>query len=183
MKFIASMRGWAAALLVVAICLSPSHAMDLAGSGYRLGPGDKVKVTVFGHTDLSGVFTLDASGRISMPLIQSVEALDLSQSELEGLITGRLRPDYLVNPRVSVEVLGYRPFFIVGEVNNSGDYPYQSDLTILRAIALAGGYTERANTRKVYITRADDPEQKKHEASADTRVGPGDIVTIPARFF
>ena len=151
--------------------------------GYELGPGDRVRVNVFGHDDLSGVFQLDSVGRISMPLIQSVDALGLNQVELETVITNRLRPDYLVNPRVSVDVLDYRPFYIVGEVKNAGDFPYQSDLTILKAIALAGGYSERANTRKLYITRADDLEKKKISASPDTRVMPGDIITIPARFF
>lgn len=170
--------------LVLLCCLvGPGTVLANSTQGYLLGPGDRVKITVFGHQDLSGEFQLDAYGRISMPLIQTVNAASLSQSELESLITHRLRPDYLVNPRVSVEVLTYRPFYIVGEVRNAGDFPYQGNLTVLKAIALAGGYTERANTKKVYITRAKDPDKKKRKASQDTVVYPGDIITIPPRYF
>lgn len=168
-------------LLALALQSSSLHAA--AGGAYQLGPGDQVKITVFGHADLSGTFELDSVGRISLPLIKSVDALGLNQMELETVVTNRLRPDYLVNPRVSIEVLNYRPFYIVGEVKNAGDFPYQSGLTILKAIALAGGYSERANTGKVYITRAEDPERRKKVAKPGSRVMPGDIISIPARFF
>lgn len=169
-------------LLMICLVISKVAISDSSG-GYLLGSGDRVKVTVFGHQDLSGEFQLDAMGRISMPLIRTIDAASLNQADLELLITNRLRPDYLVNPRVSVEILTYRPFYIVGEVRNAGDFPYQADLTVLKAIALAGGFTERANTKKLYITRAKDSEKKKRIAKPDSRVMPGDIITIPQRYF
>ncbi len=172
-------------LVVLALLLSVWGNVQAASipSAYQLGAGDKVKVTVFGHEDLSGTFQIDAHGRISLPLIQTLDALGLTQGELEVAISNRLRPDYLVNPRVSVDILTYRPFYIVGEVKEPGDFPYQGDLTVLKAIAIAGGYTIRANKKKLYITRESDPEHRKRRVKGDAKVYPGDIITVAERFF
>lgn len=172
-------------LIAAVACLVPwtgGSAAEVTPS-YQLGAGDKIKVTVFGHEDLSGTFSVDDQGRVSLPLIQAINTQGLTQGELETAIANRLRPDYLVNPRVSVDVLSYRPFYIVGEVKNPGDFPYQADLTVLKAIAIAGGYSIRANKSKLYITRASDKTHSRKRVKGGARVYPGDIITIPERFF
>jgi polysaccharide export outer membrane protein len=150
---------------------------------YRLGPGDRVKVVVFGQADLSGEFGIDGRGLLSLPLIQVIEAAGLTVRQLERSIVAKLKPDYLKNPRVSVEILSYRPFYIIGEIKNPGSYPYVNGMTVINAIALAGGYTYRAKTSAVAITRASDPSQGKQPADAGAMVFPGDVIEVPERFF
>ena len=151
--------------------------------GYRLGTGDKVKVTVFGHENLSGESDIDGTGNLALPLIQTVKASGLTVQELERSIVAKLSPDYLKNPRVSVEVLNNRPFFILGEVQKPGSYPYVSDMTVVTAVALAGGFTYRADSDEVYITRTTDKGKTKQSADQNTPVLPGDVIEVPERFF
>ncbi len=150
---------------------------------YRLGAGDRVRVVVFGHDDLSGEFEVDGAGRLSLPLIQMVEAAGRTTVELEGAVTDRLRPDYLKNPRVSVEVVSFRPVYILGEVRQPGSYAYSNGMTVVNAVALAGGYTYRASKRKITVTRASDPNKNKQSVGEDTPIYPGDVVEVPERFF
>lgn len=155
---------------------------DTASSGnFRLDTGDKVRITVFGHEDLSGEFEVDPTGRISMPLIQDVQASGLTPAELENGIVGALQPDYLKNPRVTVELLTFKPFYILGEVEKPGSYDYVNGMTILESVALAGGFTYRAKHKKMTIVRASDPEKKKIPATVETRVLPGDVIEVPER--
>ena len=158
-------------------------ASELDQVEYELGAGDKVKVTVFGHNDLSGRFLVGSNGNIALPLIGKVAANGLTVSELEIRIVESLKPDYLKNPRVSVEVLNYRPFYIIGEVKKPGSYAYVSGMTVVNAIALAGGYTYRARENKIYVTRATDPMSMKDPADHDTQILPGDVIEVPERFF
>lgn len=150
---------------------------------YRLGAGDRIKVIVYGHQDLSGEFEIDGEGKVSLPLIQDVAAAGSSLRELEDAITDKLKPDYLKNPRVSVEVLNYRPFYILGKVNAPGSYPYVNGMTVINAVALAGGFTYRAKTKKVVIIRGNDPAQNREPAGPDTQVLPGDVIEVPERRF
>jgi polysaccharide export outer membrane protein len=150
---------------------------------YTLGSGDKVKITVFGHEDLSGEFEVDGSGNISLPLIRNVPAQGRTLAQLEQAIIDRLVPDFLKNPSVSVEVLNYRPFYIFGEVKEPGSYPYVNGMTVVNAIALAGGYTYRARENKVKIVRGNDPSKAPQPATHDTLVLPGDVIEVPERFF
>ena len=161
---------------------SPAAAPDSI-SAYTLGSGDKVRVTVFGHEDLSGEFEVDGSGNISLPLIRNVKAEGLTVRQLEQSITERLSPDYLINPSVSVEVLNYRPFYIYGEVTKPGSYPFVNGMTVVNAVAMAGGFTYRARTGSVRIVRAGDPQRKPVDADKDTPVLPGDIIEVPERYF
>lgn len=160
----------------------PAQA-DSPASHYRLDTGDTVSVTVYGHDDLSGEFEVDGAGRISLPLIKKVEAVGRTSTELEAVITDALRPDYLKNPRVSVSVLNYRPFYIMGEVINPGSYPYMSGMRIVNAVAVAGGYTYRAKKSKIKITRGTGSEKVSIYAAPETPVQPGDIIEVPERFF
>ncbi len=150
-------------------------------SDYVLGSGDRVRIVVFGQDDLSGEFKIDGTGNISLPLIQGVKAAGLTLRQLEQTITNKLKPDFLKNPRVNVEVLNYRPFYIIGQVKSPGSYPYVAGMTVVNAIALAGGYTYRARERKVLITRARDGKQRP--ANHSTQVLPGDVIEVPERFF
>ena len=118
-----------------------------------------------------------------MPLIQHVQAAGSTLAELEVAITNKLKPDFLKNPRVSVEVLNYRPFYILGEVKNPGSYPYVNGMAVINAVALAGGYTYRARENKVTITRAGDAERMSLPATHVTVVLPGDVIEVPERFF
>ena len=157
---------------------TPAAGADVA---YTLGAGDRVKVTVFGHDDLSVELEVGTNGTVSMPLIGEINVDDRTLRDIEAVIVSKLQPDYLKNPKVAVEVLGYRPFYIIGEVKNPGSYPYVSGMRVVNAIALAGGYTYRARENKLSITRGQSGQQST--ADHGTIVFPGDVVEVPERFF
>jgi polysaccharide export outer membrane protein len=152
-------------------------------AGYTLGPGDQVRLTVFRHEDLSGQFEIDGEGFFAMPLVGEIMTAGLTARQLENEIEIRLKSGgYLVNPQVSIEVLNYRPFYIIGEVNNPGSYQYVNGMTVINAIALAGGFSYRADQGDVVINRGGS-NGPKIEALPDTAVLPGDIIEVPERFF
>jgi polysaccharide export outer membrane protein len=150
---------------------------------YRLGPADKVRVNVFGEEALTGEFLVGGSGKISLPLIGEVQAEGLTISELQTSIADALSQGYINEPRVNAEVLNYRPFYILGEVNSPGEYPYTNNLTVLNAVATAEGFTYRADTRRVYIKRADGVSEQAFPLTTATQVAPGDTIRIGERFF
>ncbi len=170
----------ASVVLLMVLDSTPAKAAD---DHYQLSSGDKVKVLVFGQPDLSGEFQLDGTGRISLPLIKYIDAQGFTAEQLEDAIASKLRPGYLNNPRVSVEVLNYRPFYIIGEVRNPGSYPYVNGITVVNAVAIAGGYTYRAKEDNVVIIRAKDPRKEKINATRETIVLPGEVIEVPERFF
>ena len=155
---------------------------------YRLGPGDRLSVVVFGQDDLSGELAVDGQGRISMPLLGQVQAQNKTVNELQQILTDMLSVDYLIDPRISVDVTNYRPFYIYGQVNKPGSYPYVSGITVRQAVALAGGYTRRASEEPVSITRTTPKELLDIEANlwscrAKTVVLPGDTIEVFRRLF
>ena len=150
---------------------------------YRLGSGDLLKITVFNQKDLSGDYTINGSGQISLPLIGDVNAKDLTAKQVEQGITKKLMPDYLLNPRVSVQVLNYRPFYILGEVKQPKSYPYVDGMTYLNAVAIAGGYTYRAKEDHVEVIRMNDPQNRELTLKMDEKVLPGDVIHVKERFF
>lgn len=154
-----------------------------AVGAYTLGNGDQLRITVFGQPDLSGQFEVDGTGAISMPLIGQVQALGLTTPELEAHIVSLLEGDYILNPRVSAEVINYRPYYILGEVNRPGEYPYTSGLTVLNAVAASGGFTYRANKKVIYIKSVDSAEEQAFELTTSTVVRPGDTLRIGERIF
>lgn len=183
----------AGTFLLVSACQSGtatqrSDATDVAtdqrtAPAYVLGNGDRLRVTVFGHPDLSGEFDVDGSGAISLPLIGQLDALGLTTPELEARIVETLDGDYILNPRVSAEVINYRPFYILGEVGSPGEYPYTSGLTVLNAVAAAGGFTYRANKKVVFIKSVDGAEEQSYTLDTNTAVKPGDTIRIGERIF
>lgn len=150
---------------------------------YQLGSGDKVRVTVFGEPTLSGEFFVTGSGQMSLPLLGEIKAAGLNVRQFQEAVETALRNGYLKQPRVSAEVLNFRPFYILGEVSKPGTYPYTSGLTVQNAVATAGGYTYRADKNKVYIKRLGEEKETKMSLTPSTQVSPGDTVRIGERFF
>jgi protein involved in polysaccharide export with SLBB domain len=151
--------------------------------GYTLGPGDQLRLTVFRHEDLSGEFELDGEGYFAMPLVGEILAGGMTPRALETEIESRLGDGgYLVEPQVSIEVLNYRPFYIIGEVNNPGSYQYVNGMNVVNAVALAGGFTYRADQDDILITRGGSNGEEM-DAQLTTGVLPGDIVEVTERFF
>ena len=154
-----------------------------SATAYQLGAGDKVKVTVFGEPDLSGEFLVGDNGRIDLPLIGAVQARGQTVTQFQNAVVARYSGGYLKDPKVSVSVLNYRPFFIQGEVGKGGEYPYKAGLTIQNAVAIAGGYTYRANTSKAFVRRAGQDQEVEVQTNQRVAINPGDIIRVPERFF
>jgi protein involved in polysaccharide export with SLBB domain len=174
---------------LVFVALLAASTISLTGSAraddapaYKLGTGDKVRVTVFGEKDLSGDFDVNDQGLVALPLIGPTRLAGKTISEAETQITAALAKDYLLNPRVNVEVLNYRPFFILGEVQKPGSYPFVNGMTVVNAVALAGGYTPRASRSHFFVRRAKSGAAEQ-EVAEDTVVLPGDVIRVPERFF
>lgn len=149
---------------------------------YSLGTGDRLRINVFGQLDLSGEFAVDSSGRITLPLVGDLVVVDRSLDDVRQLIVSALQPDYLKNPQVGVEIISYRPFYIIGEVANPGSYPYVGGMRAINAVAMAGGFTYRAKQKDLLVTRARG-DGKEERAGQETLIFPGDVIEVPERFF
>ena len=147
---------------------------------YTLGPGDRVRITVYQHEDLSGTFVVDDTGSISLPLVQRIEVSGLTLRDLEGNVTADLVKQHIVDPRVSVDLTELRPFCVLGEVRNPGCFSYTYEMTAGKAIAEAGGYSYRARENELVIT---DEAGKKMWGDHDTPVFRGDTIEVLERFF
>jgi polysaccharide export outer membrane protein len=174
--------------LVMGAAISPARA-ELNGysagsdNSYVLGTGDKIRVIIYGEEDLGGEFQIDGSGYVSLPLIGQVQAAGSSAEQLEQEIGGKLSDGYLQNPRVSVEISTYRPFYVVGEVNKPGQYPYVNGMSALNAVALAGGYTLHADDGTIYVRRNGSTKEESLTADQMTRIYPGDIIRVAPSVF
>ncbi len=161
----------------------PAGSVKPADVNYRLGTGDKLRIIVFGETSLSGEFVISDTGEVAFPLIGNVHAAGLSVQQFQDALRAKLADGYLKDPRVSAEVENYRPFYILGEVQKPGEYPYTTGLTVLNAVATAGGFSYRANTKNVTIRHAGGTQELPTRLTAVTPVGPGDTIVIKERFF
>lgn len=155
----------------------------LAEAEYRLGPGDTVAIAVFGEDDLSPNLRVDETGRIPYPFLGELTVVGLTTNELRDLLMKGLRGDYLIDPKIAVSVAAYRPFYVNGQVREPGDFSYEPGMTVRKALSLAGGTTDRASLKKIYVVRDGTTEEERIKATLDTAVGPGDIVTIEDSFF
>jgi polysaccharide export outer membrane protein len=164
-----------------ALTTGSSRQTDL--EDYRLGSGDKVRVNVYGEESLSGEFFVSGDGKVSLPLVGEVQASGLTVKSFQDEVQQAFRNGYLKEPRVSAEVLNYRPFYILGEISHPGEYPYTSGLTVFNAVATAGGFTYRANKGSVYIRRTDDAQEHRFPLTSTTLVAPGDTIRIGERLF
>ncbi len=150
---------------------------------YRLGPGDSLRVLVFGQKELSDKFSVDATGRISIPLVGRIKVFGRTTQQVEYSIKSKLRSENIVNdPQVSIEVIGYRPYYILGEVKNPGNYSFQVGMTFEKAIAAAGGYTLHARKREFIVSRMINNELVKFKVTPDHLVHPGDSITVSERW-
>lgn len=150
---------------------------------YILGAGDQVRITVYGQTSLTNVYSVDQAGAVAFPLIGSVKAKGRTPKQLEADISGKLREGYLRNPDVSVEVAQYRPIFVMGEVGASGQYSYVPGMTVQKAIAVAGGFSPRAAQGTVDVTREFNGKVMTAHVSTSDPVLPGDTIYVRERFF
>ncbi|SEN59938.1 polysaccharide export outer membrane protein [Sphingomonas gellani] len=150
---------------------------------YHLGLGDKLRVNVFGEPSLSGEYQVSGNGAVTMPLIGDVKAVGLTARELEAALTTRYAAGYLKQPRIAVEVFDFRPYSILGEVQRPGRYQTSEGLTVLGAVAAAGGYTYRANTHQVFLRRAGETAEHQVTLDRDFPIQPGDIVRVGERYF
>jgi polysaccharide biosynthesis/export protein len=162
---------------------APVYAPVRYDAGYRLDAGDKLRVVVFGQEGLTNTYTIDAAGSITMPLIGQVPARGRSPASLAAEITGRLRNGYIREPSVAVEIESYRPFFILGEVQAPGQYPYVPNMTVESAVAIAGGFSPRARRDFVTVTHTDASGIGRYVVPLGTALGPGDTVQVSERWF
>ncbi|WP_198578883.1 polysaccharide biosynthesis/export family protein [Caulobacter hibisci] len=181
----------AVAVLVVTGCATQPIATAQAAQGpaqassaaYQLGAGDKVRVQVFGEPDLSGEFQVSGEGKLSMPLIGDVKASGLSVPQLQAALTSTYGGGYLRDPKISIELISYRPYFILGEIEKPGRYPSTDGLTVLNAIATAGGFTYRANKKRLYLRREGESAERQITLDSDVVIRPGDVLRVPERHF
>lgn len=152
--------------------------------GYRLEPGNRIRIIVFDEPNLSGDFTLDGVGNLALPLAGNIPASGLTAKEAGKRIEDVLRrSSLLLNPSVSVEIQTFRPFYVLGEVRQPGEFPYVTGLTVLSAIARAGGYDYRARQGEVVLVRPQGDEQKLYRATEFTPIAPGDVIRVLERRF
>ena len=179
----------AAVMCLLGFAAAPASAADKPAEAqrvipeYHLGASDKIRVITFGEESLTGEFFIGGSGKVSLPLIGEVQAAGLSIPDFQKEVETKLKDGYLKDPHVSVEVLTYRPFYILGEVNKPGEYPFTNGLTVMNAVATANGFTYRANDKRVFIKRADSNEEQEFPLSSTLLVAPGDTIRIAERYF
>ena len=169
-------------ILITANCIN-ANAQGIAQSGYRLGSGDTISIRVFQEADLSLTATIDSSGVVDYPLVGEVKLNGLTLAEAEAELDKKLRGDYLINPRITISIDKYRPFFISGAVKSPGSYEYVPGMTAMQAVVIAGGFTERASKRKVYVTRENDPAATSNKVNLNEKINAGDTVTVKETFF
>jgi polysaccharide export outer membrane protein len=181
----------AAAVLTAALgaCGAPGRNLPplpapIAANDYHLGPGDRVRIITFGGEELTGEFRVNDSGDIALPLVGTVHAAGLTPHELEAATAERLRSSRLFrDPSVSAEVVSYRPIFVLGEVTKPGQFPYQPGMTVLSAVAIAGGFTYRAVDDTFSVVRTAAGKATEGRAARQTQLQPGDVVTVYERHF
>lgn len=161
-----------------------SAQLQAEQDGYTLNAGDAVRIHVYGEPDLSfESLLIGQNGRVSYPFLGELKVAGKSAAQLQQTLISGLKPSYLIDPRISVSVVEYRPFFVNGEVKNPGGVAFQPGLTLRKAISLAGGFTERANKKQVLVIVDNDPDRKEQKVSLDYKVQPGDIFTVQDTFF
>lgn len=177
------MKNLLVALIFSVAVMNFASGQSLQFNQYTLGSGDSLSITVYGQEDLSLETRLTDIGVINYPYLGEISVLGMTVSGLESFIYEGLKGDYLVNPSVSVSIIEYRPFFINGEVKDPGGFPYQPGLTVDKAAALAGGYTERASKTKIFIDRTINGKQITLNGDRYMQILPGDIINIEQTFF
>lgn len=169
------------AIMAIAVWVLPSYAQSVAA--YKLDVGDKIHITVFDEPDLTGDYDVNDQGIVSLPLIGQVHVAGMTLSEAQDFITQKYAANYLINPRVNVQILNYRPFYVIGEVKTPGSYAYVNGMTVLNAVALAGGYTPRGNPNNIVVKHANSPSSDEQTIGENDVVRPGDIIRVNQKMF
>ena len=177
-----------AVLVACVVFASPLSAQDVKESDpikYLLGSGDKLRISFFGkhYSDLSGGYEIDGAGIVPLPLVENILLGGKTLSEAENVIKAAYKPDYVKDPRVSVQVLNYRPFYIWGQVKGPGSYPYVNGITVLEAVVIAGGFTKRAKQDTLKVIRGNDSSRTEHDAMLGDVILPGDVIEVAQRYF
>jgi polysaccharide export outer membrane protein len=163
--------------------VSAQSPPSTAAADYVLGPNDRIRLKVYGEPDIAGEYEIDSTGQVSIPLAGHIRATGLTTKQLERSIAATLAKGIVRDPRVNVEIALYRPYYILGEVKKGGEYPYRLGLTVMDAVASAGGFTYRANEHKVYLRRSGAGVEETYALDAPVPVFPGDNIRIPERYF
>jgi len=179
--FVFAIAGISAGVSVPASAQTPPSTSSAAS--YILGPNDRIRLKVYGETDISGEYEIDNTGQVSIPLAGHIRAAGATTRQLEKSIASALSKGIVRDPRVNVEIAQYRPYYILGEVKKSADYPYRHGLTLMDAGASAGGFTYRANENKVVLRRSGAGAEETFPLDAPVLVFPGDNIRIPERYF
>jgi protein involved in polysaccharide export with SLBB domain len=182
--------------MIPASCASPAQTAALSANAagstlqqaedeYRVSSGDKLHIIVFGEDTLTGDYVITSGGNLTFPLVGNLPASDKTVEQLQTVLSTKLADGYVNDPRVSIQVVSFRPFYILGEVNRPGEYPVSTGLTLQQAVASAGGYTYRANTRKVFLKRANEVQEKLLDLrdTGPIVVRAGDTIRIAERHF
>jgi polysaccharide export outer membrane protein len=169
---------------ITAVLFFSSLLVIADSEGYSLGAGDVIRINVYGEPDLSfDSMLVGESGKISYPFLGEIIVKGITLSQLENKLLSGLKPDFLIDPKISVSIVEYRPFYISGEVTTPGSYPYKPGLKLRQAVSMAQGFTERASQTKIYVVHDTDPSAKRHKADLSYNVRPGDTITVEESFF
>ncbi|ANW04449.1 polysaccharide biosynthesis/export family protein [Bradyrhizobium icense] len=179
--FVLVVAGISAGFSIRASAQTPPSASS--AERYVLGPNDRIRLKVYGEPDITGEYEIDNGGQVSIPLAGHIKAAGATTRQLEKSIASALAKGIVRDPRVNVEIAQYRPYYILGEVKKSGEYPYRNGLTVMDAVASAGGFTYRANENKVFLRRAGSGAEETYPLDAPVPVYPGDNIRIPERYF
>jgi len=163
----------------------PSQVTQTIRMGeYRVAPGDKLRVVVLSDTELSGDYEVDSTGSISPRMANRVAVVGMTTVEIETMLKDRYRMDGLLrNPKLTVDLVARRPFYIVGEVARNGSFPYVNGINVIQAIAIGGGYTRRASKTRITVRRFNSPPGEEETVTEDSPIGPGDVIHVPERWF
>lgn len=155
-----------------------------SAASYKLGSGDKIKVTIYGEPNLSGTYRVNEEGYISFPLVDEVKVKDFTIIEVRHSLHSKLSDGFLIDPNIAIEVAEFRPIYVMGEINNPGSYDFRTDMSVRNAVAIAGGFTYRADKKKIKVTRQLEDDEKIHIVlSKDDKIHPGDVILVKERFF
>ena len=179
--FVFAIAGISAGVSVPASAQTPPSTSS--AESYILGPNDRIRLKVYGESDITGEYEIDNNGQVSIPLAGHLKAAGATTRQLEKAIASALAKGIVRDPRVNVEIAQYRPYYILGEVKKSGEYPYRHGLTVMDAVASAGGFTYRANENKVFLRRSGAGTEETYPLDAPVPVYPGDNIRIPERYF
>lgn len=165
--------------------IPPAGTAAYQPTEYRMAAGDRLRITVFGEEALTREYAVSSAGDLAFPLIGDIPVVGKTVNELQEILIAGLSKGYINDPRVTAEILNYRPFYVLGEVAKSGEFPFSDDLTVQQAVALAGGYTYRADQRRVFIRRRGQAREETYELTTERPVfvSPGDTIRVGERYF